>query len=276
MSIYKFMCWPGFRNKALTLSYDDSVSADRRLIEIMNKNGIKGTFNLNSGLFGDIPIRMGYDDVYDTYKECGQEIAVHGAKHYILPYYPDSMKMADILDDKRALEKMFGVIITGMAYSCGNYDQAGREIAESCGIKYARITGSSERFDIPVDFMKIHPTSHHGNPHLMELAKKFVESKCDKWIYKTPELFYLWGHSYEFDREDNWHVIEDFCSYMGGRDDIWYATNGEIYDYVTAFKSLRFSAEGTRVYNPSALDVYIEWGRGKQYLIPSGKTVELD
>ena len=63
---------------------------------------------------------------------------------------------------------------------------------------------------------------------------------------------------------------------MGGRDDIWYATNGETYDYVEAFKSLRFSAEGTRVYNPSALDVYREWGRGKQYLIPSGKTVELD
>ena len=276
MSIYKFMCWPGFRDKALTLSYDDSVSADKRLIGIMNKNGIKGTFNLNSGLFGDIPIRMGYDDVYNTYKDAGQEIAVHGAKHYILPYYPSSMKMSDILDDKRALERMFGIVITGMAYSCGVYDEGARKIAEECGIKYARTIESTEKFDIPTDFMKLNPTSHHANPNLMALAEKFVTEKCDKWIYKTPKLFYLWGHSYEFDREDNWHIIEEFCSYMGGREDVWYATNGEIVDYTEAFRSLRFSAEGTRVYNPSALDVYIEWGRGKRYIIPSGKCVELD
>ena len=43
--------FPEGRTKALTMSYDDGRTHDRRLIEIFNKYGIKGTFHLNSGNF---------------------------------------------------------------------------------------------------------------------------------------------------------------------------------------------------------------------------------
>lgn len=46
-----FMRFPGGKSKALTLSYDDGVAQDIRLIEIMKKHGLKGTFNINSGLY---------------------------------------------------------------------------------------------------------------------------------------------------------------------------------------------------------------------------------
>ena len=46
-----FMRFPGGKTRALTLSYDDGVEQDIRLIEIMKKNGLKGTFNVNSGLY---------------------------------------------------------------------------------------------------------------------------------------------------------------------------------------------------------------------------------
>ena len=46
-----YCCFPGGKHKALTMSYDDGRTQDRRLIEIFNQNGIKGTFHLNSGLF---------------------------------------------------------------------------------------------------------------------------------------------------------------------------------------------------------------------------------
>lgn len=48
-----FMRFPQGRAKALTLSYDDGVEQDIRLIEIMGKHGLKGTFNLNSGLYAE-------------------------------------------------------------------------------------------------------------------------------------------------------------------------------------------------------------------------------
>ena len=47
-----------------------------------------------------------------------------------------------------------------------------------------------------------------------------------------PLLFYLWGHSYEFDDDDNWDTIEKFLQKAGCRDDVWYATNIEVYDCI--------------------------------------------
>lgn len=63
---------------------------------------------------------------------------------------------------------------------------------------------------------------------------------------------YVWGHSYEFSREDIWDLIEEFCSFIGNREDIWYRTNIEIVDYLHAFKQLKFSANCSFVHNPNA------------------------
>ena len=52
-----YCCFPGGKHKALTMSYDDGRLEDRRLIEIFNRNGIRGTFHLNSGLWeGDATV----------------------------------------------------------------------------------------------------------------------------------------------------------------------------------------------------------------------------
>ena len=37
------------KSKVLTLSYDDGVVQDIRFIEILDKYGLKGTFNINTG-----------------------------------------------------------------------------------------------------------------------------------------------------------------------------------------------------------------------------------
>ena len=70
-------------------------------------------------------------------------------------------------------------------------------------------------------------------------------------------MMYVWGHSYEFDQTQNWDLIENFCDYIGKRDDIWYATNLEIVDYIKAFQNLKFSANSHFVYNPSAMPIWL-------------------
>ena len=55
-----YTCFPGGKAKALTMSYDDGKVQDRRLIDIFNKYGIKGTFNLNYGQVGKRP-RMTFE-----------------------------------------------------------------------------------------------------------------------------------------------------------------------------------------------------------------------
>ena len=125
---------------------------------------------------------------------------------------------------------------------------------DKLGIAYARVVESVPDFALPSDPMEWHPTCHHDDPKLMELAEFFAGFQKRQYL----KLMYVWGHSYEFDDRNNWDVIEGFCRYMGGRDDIWYATNIEIIDYMEAAANLKFSADYGLVYNPGALSVWIQ------------------
>lgn len=273
---YTFMRFPGFKDKAVTLSYDDGVVYDKRLIEIMDKNGLKGTFNINSGLFSeDGERRLTMQQAKELYTDSGHEVAIHGKRHLHLTDVPTALAVDDVLNDRIALEELFGTVITGMAYPYGLYDDNVVEILQKCGIEYARTTVSTGKFDVPTDWLRLPATCHHSNSNLMKFAADFLTDEPHVY-YRSypPKLFYLWGHSYEFNDADNWHIIEEFAEFIGNRSDVWYATNIEIYKYVKAYEALQFSANGELVYNPSLMDIYINYF-DKEFVIPSGKTVKL-
>lgn len=272
---YAMLRFPNFRRRAVTLSFDDGVIYDERLIEIMQKNGLRGTFNINSGLFpkeGETTRRLTKEQALKLYSESGMEIAVHGEKHLTLTEVIPTAAITDVLNDRLKLEEMFGTIINGMAYPNGPFNDKVVEIIKNCGIVYSRTVKSTEQFNIPEDWLRWNPTCHYMNPKLMDLANAFLDdSKVKHWQQKAPRLFYLWGHSYEFNDYDNWNIIEDFASLVGNREDIWYATNIEIYNYVKAFDSLVFSADGNTVYNPSVYDIYLNLPYNKEMIAYSGK-----
>ncbi|MBQ3141436.1 MAG: polysaccharide deacetylase family protein [Clostridia bacterium] len=273
-----FMRFPGGKSRALTLSYDDGVQQDIRLIDIMNKNGIKGTFNFGSECFlpegtvlpaGQIHRRLTVKQAYELYHDSGHEVAVHGATHPFLEQLPTASAMREVLGDREGLEKVFGGIVRGMAYPFGTYNDDVVEILRLAGIAYARTTAYTHSFAIPTDWLRLPATCHHSDPMLMELADKFLNYRDDR----GPALFYLWGHSYEFEQHNNWNVIEDFCAKVGNNDSVWYATNIEIYDYVKAYGRLEFNVANTVVHNPTAVTVWLKCG--EIYEIPAGATVEL-
>ena len=274
----QFLRFPGFRLKALTLSYDDGTIHDRRLALIMKKYGIKGTFNLNSNInFRPNPNKITLEEAYALFTDAGCELAVHGVEHLSLAEVASPLMARDILEDRVAMEKVAGHIIRGMAYANGSFNNEVVDALRMCGIAYSRTTHSTEKFDIPSDWLRLDPTCHHGNPRLFELLDKFLDYKVDQkgyyWRYK-PAMFYLWGHSYEFNNNDNWEIIEEFCQKASGKEDIWYATNIEIYEYVEAYRSLVFSADGTMVYNPTATEVYINYF-GKDFVVAPKATVKV-
>lgn len=273
-----FMRFPGGRSKALTLSYDDGVRQDKRLLEIMKKHGLKGTFNINSECFAPeghtTGGRITRSEAVELYKNSGMEVAVHGAHHPFLEQLPENLCTWEILNDRKSLEEAFGGFVRGMAYPFGTTSDSVVASLKQCGIVYARSTLTTEGFGIPSDWLRLRGTCHHANPRLMELAKNFVKEQN----VRTPMLFYLWGHSYEFDYDkpnNNWGIIEEFAEYMGGREDIWYATNIEIYDYVAAYHQLIFSMDYTRVYNPTCTTVYFQTAKGL-YTVKPGETVHYE
>ena len=267
------------KRKALTLSYDDGVVQDIRLSDIMKKNGIKGTFNINSGTYLDEETvrekyygRMKLSEAKALYTNSGNEVAVHAYTHPRLELLDTTEILSEVIEDRKSIEKEYGTIARGMAYPFGTYNDKVVEMLKMCGICYSRTTKATESFGLPENWLMLDPTCHHNNPRLMELAKQFVEED-PRW--GTVWMFYLWGHSYEFDDNDNWNVIEEFCEYMGGRDDIWYATNIEIYDYVKAYENLQTSVDKKIIHNPSNTDVWAEHN-GKVIEIKAGETVTLD
>lgn len=262
----KYLRFPKWKEKALTLSYDDGVIFDRKLIEIMNRYSLKGTFNINSGLFDSGKRRLNKDEAYELYSKSGQEVAIHGEKHLFLTNTTLADGIAEIYNDKKNLEKMFGKIIRGMAYANGNYSDEIINYLSKLGICYSRTCIATGGFDIPKDWLKLPTTCHHTDPKLMEYTDRFLEVQPSKQNIKNPLLFYLWGHSYEFNDGGNWNIIEDFAKKTGNRDDIWYATNIEMYDYIQAYNNLIFSADCSIVYNPSIIRVFVEID-GKNILI---------
>ena len=272
-----FMRFPEGRKKALTLSYDDGVEQDRRLVEILQKNGLKGTFNLNSGCYagegtvypeGTIHRRMTKQQVTELFADSGMEVAVHALTHPFLEKLPSHLCLQEVMKDRENLEAQFGRIVRGMAYPFGTYNDEVVNCLSCAGIAYARTVISSGSFKIPENWLRLEATCHHNDERLMDLAKKFVEETTDRESW----LFYLWGHSYEFEANDNWQVIEQFAEYTGGHEDIWYATNIEIYDYVQASRRLICSMDGKRVSNPSSQKLYFETG-GKICAVDSGQTL---
>ena len=265
----KFDRLPDGKLFALTLSYDDGRDCDRRLIEIMNKHGIRGTFHLNSGRLGAADMYVYPEEICDLYRN--HEISCHGVNHYNLTFLPQQNISEEIGEDRKYFENLTGKIIRGMSYAYGSYDENVISALKKEGMVYSRTVKSTHSFNFPSNFLAWDPTCHHRD--CLELAKTFL-THIDRGYRPFARLFYVWGHSYEFENNDNWDIIEKFCELMGGRDDIWYATNIEIYEYVTAQRSLVISADNKIVYNPSAIRVWFSVERDV-FSIGPGETIKL-
>lgn len=262
-----YACFPGGKHKALTMSYDDGKHEDRRLVALFNKYGIKGTFNLNSGLEGD-PVRIPQAEYQELYK--GHEVACHTVSHPTIARCPLTSVAREVIDDRIKLEQLMGYPIRGLAYPNGSVSKEICDMLPQLGIRYGRIVGNSENFDIPEDFLRWKATCHH-NYKLMELGRQFVEDSKKQYL----RLMYVWGHSYEFTNNDNWNVIEEFCELAGGRDDIWYATNIEIVDYMDVVKMAQFAADNSFVYNPCAQSLWLAVEDDRIVEVKGGETVRL-
>lgn len=280
-----FLRYPGGKAKALTFSYDDGCKEDKRLAEIFTKFGFKATFNFNASDSRD----FNYSDeqIQEYFLSKGHEIANHGAFHRANGNVRPVLGIRDVLNCRLDLEKRCGKIIRGMAYPDSGITVMGsftdyetiKGYLKDLDIAYSRtLGGDNDDFMLPEDFYAWMPTSHHINPKLMDWVDEFIALDVSTKVYharRQPRLFYLWGHSYEFERDGNWNLIEKVCEKFAACDDIWQATNIEICDYVNAYNCLQYSADGSMIYNPTLLTIWFDIG-GKVYSINPGETLSVN
>ena len=225
------------KNKAITFSYDDGVTQDRRLIEILNRYGLKATFNINSGLL-DRPddflmidgkkighAKVSAAEVRRLYQ--GHEVAVHTLTHPNLTELDEQEIVRQVEEDRKNLSALAGYEVTVMAYPCGgvnNDDRVAQVLKEHTAVRYARTITSSNSFAPQENLLRFNPSVYHLDWADMEkMADEFLAMQAE-----TPQLFYIWGHSYEFDINDTWDRFETFCKKISGHSDIFYGTNREV------------------------------------------------
>ena len=283
---YKFLRFPGGKPKAVTFSYDDGVREDIQLVEIINRHGIKCTFNLNNDIMRG-ENNFTDEEIKKYFLSNGHEVAVHGSMHRALGNVSAIDGIRDVLECRLELEKKTGKIIKGMAYpdtgitvfvNNASYESI-KNYLKDLGIVYSRtLGGDNNSFQLPQDWYAWMPTAHHNNPQIMEYIDEFVNmdlSTKTSCARRQPRLFYMWGHSYEFRNADNWEHLEEICAKLGGKDDTWYATNMEIHDYVEAYNSLVYSADGRKVYNPTLIRIWVDVD-GVLYDIAPGETKDFE
>lgn len=227
--------WNG-KKKAVTFSFDDGIRQDFRMVELLDKYNLKATFNLNSGLFGKenpyetngrIVERTRIDPTRIKELYVNHEVAVHTVEHLNLTELPEEFVTWQVEEDRKNLEKLIGKDIRCMAYPCGgvnNNDDVAKIIMETSKIRFARTITSTHSFDMQENLLRFNPTLHFRDDRLFELAEKFILLNAN-----TPQLFYVWGHTYELDFKDGaWERFEAFCRLISGREDIFYGTNDEV------------------------------------------------
>ena len=227
--------WDG-KKKAITFSFDDGVTQDIRLIEILNRYGLKSTFNLNSGLLGrkgelfrnEKSVRhdrISANDLKTVY--AGHEIAAHTLTHPTLTTLDEKEIIRQVEEDRKALSELCGYEVVGMAYpnsGINNDDRVAEIIKNNTGVRYARTITSTYGFDKQKNLFRFNPSVYYIEKQLEEIVEKFLALEgTDK------QLLYIWGHSYEMDAEYiSWEKFEGICEKLSNRSDIFYGTNKEV------------------------------------------------
>lgn len=269
--------FPQGKRIAVTTSFDDGHTFDRRIVAAFNQWGLKGTFNLNSGSLqrkgkpaeegNRIPLDA--SEIAEVFR--GHEVAIHTVTHPWLDRLDPSQIALEVLEDRKALEDMVGYPVRGMAYPFGNYNKQVMEILRNLGIVYSRTCENAEKCFPPADPLAWGSTAHQyaSNPTVPERFEK---------LYGNPRysgVFFIWGHGFEFHDKNDWEALDRIFKPLSGKPDVWYCTNIELFDYEEARKRIVIAANRATVYNPSAITVTLKIG-DKLLDVPGGRTLSLD
>ena len=237
--------YPGGKPKAFNISYDDGVLQDVRFVALLNKFGLKGTFNLNSGLMktefswvhenGMTVTRLPEDVVSALYE--GHEVASHTCTH---PYM-ENLSKAEILGqmaaDRFFLEKLLGREVKGFAVPFEYYSPLIAQCAREVGFEYARISEETNGYILPNDPYWWRGGKFHWDEDLEGYVEEFLETD------EELALCQIVGHSYDLDVLDMWDRMESVLHRVAGDEDVVPMTNLELARYADGMKLAEITDE---------------------------------
>lgn len=229
--------------KYFTMSYDDGVEQDKKMLEILESFGLNCvTFNINSGLFGERHVaggdnrprngfysvahnhfRIPEDEIAQVYARV--EVAAHGLLHLRMQDQPYAELETEILQDRKNLQDILGKPVEGFVFAYGVACDAAHEIIRNAGFRYTRGVHETRSWKVPSDFLRLQPTCWHVDPETMPMLDRFVQEETEE-----DRLFYIWGHGYELDYNlptASYEYFKRILDKVAGRDDIICCSNAQ-------------------------------------------------
>lgn len=248
--------YPGGKTKAFNISYDDGIAQDVRFVRLLNRYGLKGTFNLNSGLM-DPPFtwthecgmevtRLPKDTVVALYQ--GHEVASHTLMHPYMHDLNEQEIMYQLAADKENLQRLFGHEIAGFAVPFTYYSELVAQCAQNCGFEYARISEESYDYRPSSDYYHWKGSIFHWSEGLDAFVEGFLTTDTEL------ALCQIVGHSYDLDVFDMWERMEAICQKVSADPTIWPATHLEIVRYLKAMAQIHVAHDC--IYNPSDRELW--------------------
>lgn len=227
-------CYPGGKRKAFNITYDDGVLQDERFVALLNRYGIKGTFNLNSQLMreefswthpnGMQVTRLSLERAKHLYD--GHEIASHTLTHPYMHTLSDAELYCQLKSDKDNLEELFGREVKGFAVPFDYYDDRIAACSKACGFAYARKSECTGNFVPCTDAYHWRTGIYHIDADLTNYVAAFLNTDEDLAVCQ------IVGHSYDLDAENLWGTMELICAAVSKCDDIWFCTNAELVEFL--------------------------------------------
>jgi len=267
------LVYPNGKTKALILSYDDGLIQDKQMIQILDKYGLKGTFNINSGklskvedwlvgMTGKKAVYVKPNEVKSVYRK--HELASHTFSHPHLEEQNKNVILKEVNADIQNIEKLINYSVVSFAYPFGTYDDKVVAALSKTQLSNARTIKNTYRFTLPDTFLLWHPTCHHNE------AYKYIDEF--KNTTQPLALFYIWGHSWEFDYDiehNSWSYFEKLCQQLSADNNVWYVGTGKLCKYITASKLL-IEKDGI-LFNNSATPLFVKYNGKVKKLRPGGK-----
>ncbi len=233
----------------VTTSWDDGHKLDLKLAPLLKQYGIRGTFYVSPEnrefrkkdlLSAEEIIRLGRDF----------EIGAHTMTHPRLTRISKKEAFYEIIDSKKYLEKLLGEEIRCFCYPRGDHNEKIKELVKRAGFCYSR---TMKRFEfhnakdlllsgtaleahrnslltLPIDSLKILKISRFN---LLEFIRNLNWENLAKRMFDRVEkhggVYHLWGHSWVIERGDEWEKLERVLSYIGGKINVKYWTNYDIF-----------------------------------------------
>lgn len=230
--------YPNGKAKAFNITYDDGVLQDVRFVALMNKFGLRGTFNLNSQLMeeefawthpnGMTVKRLPTNVVAELYQN--HEVASHTLTHPYLSQLTEPEILHQMARDKENLERITGKPVLGFAGPFHHWNSMIADCAKKCGFEYAR--NAEERYCYA-------PAEEYyywsaGTYHVMPGFRDFVEG-----FFHTDEelaLCQIVGHTYDLDAENMWEYMQSLLKRVAEDESIASMTNLELVQYLKAMR----------------------------------------